>query len=105
MEPKVPRGKVASKDRFQSLENQSGEASIYGPSSGGINGSNMAERPSKEIIPHSSGNAITALNQGPGKRKRHGSGSNQRKVAMYRDGGSVCCRCIKSTEEKDRVLK
>jgi hypothetical protein len=73
-------GKVASRAVSES-KNQSGRARM--PSSGGIFGS--LRRLSKEKP-----QAMEAKRTPMPARGKGMSGSNQRKVAMYRDGGYVC---------------
>lgn len=73
-------GKVASK-AVSKLKKQSGRARM--PSSGGIFGSLRSLSKEK---PQAMGAKRTPMPA----RGRGMSGSNQRKVAMYKDGGGVC---------------
>jgi hypothetical protein len=73
-------GKVASKAVSKS-KNQSGRARM--PSSGGIFGSLRSLSKEKP-------QAMEAKRTPMPARGRGMSGSNQRKVAMYKDGGGVC---------------
>ena len=72
-------GKVASK-AVRKLENQSGKART--PSSGGIFGSLRKLNKEKPASMKSTRSSMPARGRGM-------SGSNQRKVAMYKDGGDI----------------
>ena len=73
-------GKVASRAVSKS-KNQSGRARM--PSSGGIFGSLRKLSKEKPASMKSTRSSMPARGRGM-------SGSNQRKVAMYKDGGGVC---------------
>ena len=73
-------GKVASRAVSES-KNQSGRARM--PSSGGIFGSLRKLNKEKPASMKSTRSSMPARGRGM-------SGSNQRKVAMYKDGGGVC---------------
>jgi len=73
-------GKIRSK-AVRKLENQSGRARM--PSSGGIFGSLRKLSKEKPASMKSTRSSMPTRGRGM-------SGSNQRKLAMYKDGGGVC---------------
>jgi len=73
-------GKIRSK-ALRKLENQSGRARM--PSSGGIFGSLRKLSKEKPASMKSTRSSMPTRGRGM-------SGSNQRKLAMYKDGGGVC---------------